>query len=138
MFLQGDVPAKRRRADLIHSRPPQVSRLKTGCRIMLDQERAASGKAQQQCQIQPSWLTWMPLQLPGFTFLKEGAPRTVEESLYSHLVMRAMNLSAPIHVPCSFSLIRVVHAVYSSYGASQSEHLEFKDKLTVSSLYVSI
>lgn len=93
---------------------------------------------EQQCQIQPSWLKWMTLQLPCFTFFKEGAPRTIQESLYSHLVMTAMNLSVSTHVHCSFSFIRVAHTVYSSYGASHSEHLEFKDKLTVSSLYVSI
>lgn len=136
--MQGNVPAKRRSIDLINSRPPHVSCLKTGCRILLGQKRAASGKAQQHCQIQPSWLKWMPLQLPCFTFFKEGAPKTIQECLCSHLDMIAMNLSVSIHVHCPFSLIRVAHTVYRSYRASHSEHLEFKDKLTASSLYVSI
>lgn len=71
--------------------------------IILGQNRAAGGKAQLQCQIQPSWLKWMPLQLPCFTFCK-GAARTIQECLHSHLVMIAINLSVSIQHALLFLL----------------------------------
>lgn len=90
--------------------------------IMLGLNTVASGKAQQQGQIQLRWLRLMSLHLHCFTFPKEGTLKSMQEGLYSHLLNIVVNLSVYtyiyiyMHMHCSFSIKRVAYTFYSSYG----------------------